>query len=83
MNCEQIAELLPDYLQDSLGHDQRAMVEVHLQSCDQCREEVALWQKLSLLPEEQPGPELRARFKAMLDAYQEGRSQYRGAAKEK
>src|SRR5215813_3122016 len=83
MNCEQIAELLPDYLQDSLGRDQRAVVEVHLQSCDQCREEVTLWQKLSLLPEEQPSPELRARFKAMLDAYQEGRSQYRGAFKEK
>jgi len=83
MNCEQIAELLPDYLQDSLGRDQRAVVEVHLQSCDQCREEVTLWQKLSLLPEEQPSPELRARFKTMLDAYQEGRSQYGGAFKEK
>ena len=83
MNCEQIAELLPDYLQDSLGHDQRAMVEAHLQSCDQCGEEVALWQKLSLLPEEQPSPALRARFKATLDAFQEGRSERRGVAKEK
>src|SRR5215468_11587132 len=83
MNCEQIAELLPDYLQDSLGHDQRALVEVHLQSCDQCREEVALWQKLSLLPQEQPGPELRARFKAMLDAYEEGRWEHRQLAKER
>lgn len=83
MNCEQIAELLPDYLQDSLNREQRNLVEVHLQTCDQCREEIALWQKLALLPEEQPGPELRARFKGMLDAYQEGRWEQRQLAKER
>ena len=73
MTCEQIAQLLPDYLQESLAADQRKTVEGHLQSCQQCREEVALWQKLALLPEEQPGTGLRPRFNAMLDAYQEGR----------
>lgn len=83
MNCEQIAELLPDYLQESLGHEQRDLVEAHLRSCNQCREEVALWQKLSLLPEEQPSPGLRARFKAMLDAYEEGRWEHRQLAKER
>ena len=83
MNCEQIAELLPDYLQEGLAPEQRDLVETHLRTCDQCREEVALWQKLSLLPEEQPGPALRARFKAMLDAYQEGRWEHRQLAKER
>lgn len=72
MTCEQIAALLPDYLQDSLAGDRRNLVTSHLQSCEQCREEVGLWQKLALLPEEQPGPGLRTRFHAMLEAYQEG-----------
>jgi len=83
MNCEQIAELIPDYLQGSLSNDQRGLVEGHLPVCEQCREEVALWQKLALLPEEQPGPALRARFKAMLDAYQEGRWEHRQLAHER
>jgi hypothetical protein len=72
MQCEQIAELLPDYLQDSLPAEQHKQVEAHLTSCTQCSEEVALWQKLSLLPFEQPSPESRARFEAMLRAYQAG-----------
>ena len=38
MNCEQIAELIPDYLQESLTGDQRALVERHLQTCEQCRQ---------------------------------------------
>jgi len=42
-----------------------------------------LWQKLALLPQEQPGPELRARFKAMQDAYEEGRWEHRQLVKER
>src|SRR5215472_13347510 len=83
MSCEQIAELLPDYLQESLNAEQRKLVEGHLQTCDQCREEIALWQKLALLPEEQPRPELRARFKAMLDTYQEGLREQQQVVKER
>ena len=83
MNCENIAELIPDYLQESLTAEQRALVERHLQTCEQCREEAELWQKLALLPQEQPGPELRARFKAMLDVYDEGRWEHRQLAKER
>ena len=74
MKCEQIAELLPDYLQGSLNADQQRNVETHLEQCSDCSEEVALWQKLSLLPAEQPGPASRPRFEAMLQAYQAGRS---------
>jgi len=83
MNCEQIAELLPDYLQESLSGEQRKLVEAHLQSCSQCREEVALWQKLALVPEEQPSPELRARFQAMLEEFQEGRREHRQVPEQK
>lgn len=74
MKCEQIAELLPDYLQGSLSPDQHRTVEAHLEQCAGCSEEVAVWRKLSLLPVEQPSPMSRLRFEAMLKAYQAGRS---------
>lgn len=74
MKCEQISELLPDYLQGSLSADQHRAVETHLDECADCSEEVAVWRKLSLLPVEQPSPMSRVRFEAMLQAYQAGRS---------
>jgi hypothetical protein len=70
MNCEQLAELLPDYLQGSLADEQMRRVDEHLHQCAACSDEVVVWQKMSLLPTEQPSPELRARFEAMLHAYQ-------------
>jgi anti-sigma-K factor RskA len=74
MKCEQIAELLPDYLQGDLRPDQHHNVEAHLKECAECAEEVELWRKLALLPVEQPSPASRGRFEAMLQAYQAGRS---------
>src|SRR6266851_1345680 len=74
MKCEHIAELLPDYLQGSLSPEQHHNVEAHLEQCADCSEEVVIWGKLSLLPVDQPGPASRARFEAMLRAYQAGRS---------
>ena len=74
MKCEHIAELLPDYLQGNLSPEQHQNVEAHLEKCADCSEEVVIWRKLSLLPVDQPGPESRARFEAMLQAYQAGRS---------
>ena len=74
MKCEQISELLPDYLQGSLSPDQHRTVEAHLKECADCSEEVAVWRKLSLLPVEQPSRMSRVRFEAMLQAYQAGRS---------
>jgi len=73
MNCNEIGELLPDYLQGRLGSDKTIEVEKHLAECTSCGEEAALWKKLALLPEEQPSAALEARFKAMLESYQEGR----------
>jgi anti-sigma factor RsiW len=73
MKCERIAELLPDYLQGNLNHEQDDQVEAHLELCAQCREEVATWRELAMLPQKQPSPGGRVRFKAMLDAYLEGR----------
>jgi len=83
MKCEEIGELLPDYLQGRLRADQAAGVEKHLAECAACGEEAALWKKLALLPEEQPSPALESRFKAMLESYQEGRWEKTNLASEK
>jgi anti-sigma factor RsiW len=69
MNCEQIAELLPDYLQGSLAREQVSQVEQHCEGCATCAQDVAMWKKLALLPSDQPSPDSRARFDAMLHAY--------------
>lgn len=82
MKCEQIAELFGSYLEGSLNPDQHRDVEAHLEECANCSEEVVLWQKLSLLPVEQPSPRSRARFEAMLQAYQAGRSKEPGSSAE-
>jgi hypothetical protein len=72
MKCEEIAELLPDYLQDGLQEEHKKIVKRHLENCAECSEVAGLWKKLALIPEEQPSPMGRARFDAMLQAYQEG-----------
>ena len=69
MNCEHIAELLPDYLQGSLAREQVSQVEQHCEGCANCAQDVAMWKKLALLPSDQPSPDSRARFDAMLHAY--------------
>ena len=74
MKCEEIGELLPDYLQGSLKAEQDDLVEQHIAECGDCREEVAIWKKLSLLPVELPSAGSRERFEAMLRAYQTGRN---------
>jgi HEAT repeats/Putative zinc-finger len=73
MKCEEIAELLPDYLQEGLSAKQKNIVEQHLESCVECSEVAGLWKKLALIPDEQPSAAGRARFEAMLEAYQTGR----------
>src|ERR1700675_2250513 len=74
MKCEEIGRLLPDYFEGSLKAEQDDLVEQHIEQCADCREEVAIWKKLSLLPVEQPSAGSRERFEAMLDAYQTGRN---------
>ena len=83
MNCEEIGELLPDYLQNRLSSDRAGVVEKHLAECAACGEEAALWKNLALLPEEQPSAALESRFKAMLESYQEGRWEKTSLAAEK
>jgi len=73
MKCERIAELLPDFLRGTLERERTEVVEQHLSGCAECRDEVAVWSKLDLLPAVEPGPASRERFRAMLLAYQAGR----------
>jgi hypothetical protein len=79
MTCQQVTELFPDYLLGSLNEAAKAEIETHLSSCATCREEVessrAIWAKLGKLPAAQPSEAMRARFYAMLDAYQQGLQQ--------
>ena len=75
MKCEQIAELLPDDLQGNLRPEKSKSVEEHIAQCAECRDDVAIWQKLSLLPAEEPSPAGRQRFDAMLQAYKSGRAE--------
>ncbi|HEX4604846.1 MAG TPA: zf-HC2 domain-containing protein [Candidatus Angelobacter sp.] len=83
MKCEEIGDLLPDYLQGRLSSELAAEVEKHLVDCAACGEEAVLWKNLALLPEEQPSPALESRFKAMLESYQEGRWEKNSLAAEK
>lgn len=73
MTCNEFDELLPDYLQDPTDPRFRATVEKHMADCAECRESYALWSKLVTLPDVEPSPNMRARFDAMLNAYEEGR----------
>jgi Putative zinc-finger/HEAT repeats len=75
MKCEEIAQLLPDYLRRNLKGDKVKLVEEHIAQCAECHEQVAIWEKLSLIPDEEPSPILRSRFEAMLNAYEEGKSE--------
>ncbi|MHB8499455.1 MAG: zf-HC2 domain-containing protein [Candidatus Acidiferrales bacterium] len=83
MNCEEIGVLLPDYLQGNLKAEQDDLVEQHIEECADCREDVAIWKKLSLLPVEQPSAESRQRFEAMLNAYLTGRNDKAAAGLER
>ncbi len=71
MSCEKIQEKFADYLTWDLDEASRTEVQDHIASCAACRSELenltAVWAKLGVLPEEQPGANLRTRFYAMLE----------------
>jgi anti-sigma factor RsiW len=73
MKCENMEELLPDFMAGTLNPEGVAAVQEHIAECSRCAGEVEMWNKLASLPVEQPSPALRARFDSMLESYQEGR----------
>ena len=66
MDCREVAELLPDYLQHSLNDMQLTTVEEHLRCCADCREEAELWHRLGSIPADRPEEPIRPRFQEML-----------------
>ncbi len=81
MNCEQMKERLADYLTENLNEAARSEVNSHLAECPACKEEAEtlqeVWTRMELLPGEQPGIALRARFYTMLEAYMQGKGDSR------
>jgi anti-sigma factor RsiW len=69
MNCQQLEQLLPDYLQNALSPTQTAEVERHCEHCASCAQDIVMWKKLATLPQETPSTESRQRFDAMMHAY--------------
>jgi hypothetical protein len=76
MNCERTQEKFADYLTGDLDEAGRREVQAHILACAPCREDLenltVVWAKLGVLPEEQPGGELRHRFYTMLEEYKDG-----------
>jgi hypothetical protein len=72
MQCEQISTLLADYWAGGLDAERAALVRAHLVECSACGEIASLWTRLGPVGEIQPGPALRQRFDAMLEAYRQG-----------
>ncbi len=72
MTSEECRYLIPQYLSGQLTAAESEFFEEQLASSAGLRLEVeelrALWEGLALLPEEQPGPALRARFYQRLNA---------------
>jgi hypothetical protein len=72
MNCEQVAEFLLNYLYGHLSAEQNLDLAEHVEHCAGCRDEIAVWKKLSLVEDEEPSPASRERFETMLHAYRTG-----------
>ncbi len=76
MKCEEIRVLIPDYLSGTLDGKVKSEIDKHTLNCIDCRQEVEalalVWSKIEGLPEEEPGPAVRSRFYAMLEAYDHG-----------
>jgi hypothetical protein len=43
MNCQEIEEKLPDYLDGTLHPDNRELVKAHLMGCERCQAQQASW----------------------------------------
>jgi len=74
MNCQRVQESFLDYQDGLLSAGDFAAIRTHLKTCLVCQREWAGLQEISLkidrLPPEAPGPQLRARFDAMLADFQ-------------
>lgn len=74
--CKEIKQLFPDYLTGDLNKINVRSIQDHIAQCSVCRSELEelshTWTQLGVLPEQEPGPNLRKNFYTMLESYQEG-----------
>ena len=74
MNCEELSDYVIDDLEGTLASDRRAALEAHVGGCDACRNQMRTlrqtWVGLEALPQEEPSPQLRECFYAMIEAEQ-------------
>ena len=54
MTCNEIENVLPDYLDGKLKPEKVVAIDAHLNDCASCKAQVAFWKRLASLPEEQP-----------------------------
>jgi len=62
MNCQEISDLLQDYVMRELSPDERRRVDEHLLECEGCRKELALMSAIVLSLDSQPMVEPSAEF---------------------
>jgi hypothetical protein len=76
MKCEDIKELIIDYIDGSLNDEDAQKVDEHLSSCEACRREVtamkSMWLKLNDMEMEDPSDNLKKNFENMIDSYSLG-----------
>lgn len=76
LDCTGAKHIFPDYLTGELEPETVKSIQNHVAACDACRRELeeltTTWTQLGVLPEEQPGPNLRKNFYTMLESYKEG-----------
>ena len=74
-DCQHSQSQFPDYLTGDLDADTVTAIQAHIAACESCRRELeeltGTWTQLGILPEEQPGPNLRKSFYTLLESYQE------------
>jgi hypothetical protein len=66
MRCEQVKNLLNEYIEGSVSEALRERIQAHLDICAECRREwrflQSIWQGLSAMPEVAPPADLHARI---------------------
>jgi len=76
MTCNDCRKLLTEYAAGTLSPEEAGGVQRHTESCASCAAEAGrlrqMWIALGRMPEEEPGPALRARFYAMLEETKAG-----------
>jgi hypothetical protein len=76
MTCDEAKPLMFESWSHALGEAQELAFEAHLAGCETCRGEAerlgSLWNRLKMVPVEEPSVNLRSRFHETLAAYQHG-----------